>query len=649
MQTPMQTSQDVMPKTHHHAARVIFIVSIVAYVLLAFVSISIFPTINTGLSAFKVFPLLFFGIGALLWIGIGLLSLQRIAAFNANRPLQQRAMIKILAVIAPLLLISLGVIFMVMREPRLPIDILDPQTTDFVAPLSITFGTDTANMYLRTKNKSVTSYTWDFGDGKSTQDTTEPHLTARYERAGIYAVTVTMHVSDGSTEVLTRTITIPKVVFSLDPEKPVIDEPVTLGLSHIFTDPNKEFVKAEWDFDNNGTFDQTTDVPSAVTTYHRVGPATGRVRITYTNNAQIEIVRTFDVVEPVKQPFDATIVTDPVTLLGPAPFGLKARVETAEQIANVTWDFGDRSSTQDGISVAHTYEKVGSFKLTASVRSQTGTTAIATKLVRVTEELELSDLKFEGTPEVNGSKVTGQLPLELNITPRTSKPLISFTWDAPGASDVLSTEKTLKAIYRKEGTYAVELIGVDTSQRVMRKHIDVVVTPPKIDVVITVDPPAPVAPATVKFDASNTFIPDGQEVTGFEWDFGDRQKRLLGSQTEYTFAEPGTYKVTLSVRTLEGSSYQKEVTVVVRAPVQDLCFLPSRDNGPAPLAVAFDVSCSTPDLTDFFWDFGDGTQSDTENPIHTFEEPGQYDVKLEAKNKDGALLERHATITVQGE
>jgi hypothetical protein len=73
MQTPMQTSQDVMPKTHHHAARVIFIVSIVAYVLLAFVSISIFPTINTGLSAFKVFPLLFFGIGALLWIGIGLI------------------------------------------------------------------------------------------------------------------------------------------------------------------------------------------------------------------------------------------------------------------------------------------------------------------------------------------------------------------------------------------------------------------------------------------------------------------------------------------------------------------------------------------------------------------------------------------------
>ena len=71
--------------------------------------------------------------------------------------------------------------------------------------------------------------------------------------------------------------------------------------------------------------------------------------------------------------------------------------------------------------------------------------------------------------------------------------------------------------------------------------------------------------------------------------------------------------------------------------------------GTAPLTVRFiDQSTNSPSL--WLWNFGDGTTVaglDQQNPVHTYQQPGQYTVLLQATNRGGsAQLVKQAFITV---
>ena len=70
-------------------------------------------------------------------------------------------------------------------------------------------------------------------------------------------------------------------------------------------------------------------------------------------------------------------------------------------------------------------------------------------IVRVVDELEIPDLSFSGSPEVDmkTGSIKGEVPLTVNLTPRSSLPLVTYTWEAPEATSVGSTETTLQAIY----------------------------------------------------------------------------------------------------------------------------------------------------------------------------------------------------------
>ena len=67
-------------------------------------------------------------------------------------------------------------------------------------------------------------------------------------------------------------------------------------------------------------------------------------------------------------------------------------------------------------------------------------------------------------------------------------------------------------------------------------------------------------------------------------------------------------------------------------------------SGIAPLTVSFtDVSTGIPDS--WQWNFGDGATSVLQNPVHTYESPGNYVVNLTSSNANGASS-KTATITV---
>jgi glucose/arabinose dehydrogenase len=68
--------------------------------------------------------------------------------------------------------------------------------------------------------------------------------------------------------------------------------------------------------------------------------------------------------------------------------------------------------------------------------------------------------------------------------------------------------------------------------------------------------------------------------------------------------------------------------------------------GSAPVAVSFADASDVPGATAWHWDFGDGASSDERNPVHVFEYPGAYDVRLTVTSPAGSASRQKASAVV---
>jgi PKD repeat protein len=66
-------------------------------------------------------------------------------------------------------------------------------------------------------------------------------------------------------------------------------------------------------------------------------------------------------------------------------------------------------------------------------------------------------------------------------------------------------------------------------------------------------------------------------------------------------------------------------------------------SGQAPLSIQF-TSSSTGQITGYLWDFGDGATSTDANPIHRFEQPGSYAVRLTVNGPGGSSTKQGQVV-----
>jgi PKD repeat protein len=64
------------------------------------------------------------------------------------------------------------------------------------------------------------------------------------------------------------------------------------------------------------------------------------------------------------------------------------------------------------------------------------------------------------------------------------------------------------------------------------------------------------------------------------------------------------------------------------------------------MTVSFDGTSSIGVVTEYLWDFGDGTQNDKATVPHPFTDPGTYTVRLTVKDANGESATTTVTITV---
>jgi len=184
-----------------------------------------------------------------------------------------------------------------------------------------------------------------------------------------------------------------------------------------------------------------------------------------------------------------------------------------------------------------------------------------------------------------------------------------------------SSEQNPEHTYLRRGTYTVALTvknAYGTSTATKKNYIPIGMEP-KAD--FSGSPDSGDAPLTVKFSDRSS----GQ-VTRWNWDFGDGK----GSSEQgpvHTYWSGGNYNVILTASNDYGSSDITKTHYIRVTGDLRTAFAADPASGKAPLAVKFtDRSIGNP--ATWAWDFGDGSNSTGQNPVHVFARTGTYDVRL---------------------
>ncbi|MBN1925871.1 MAG: tandem-95 repeat protein [Prolixibacteraceae bacterium] len=167
------------------------------------------------------------------------------------------------------------------------------------------------------------------------------------------------------------------------------------------------------------------------------------------------------------------------------------------------------------------------------------------------------------------------------------------------------------------------------------------------------------APLTVNFSQTLTdHLSDNYVVSLYDWDFdGDGSiDSIKGANPTYTYDTPGTYSVSLYVRSNDNScdyNFTEAGLIQVSGPIVNFSVTP------AIVCINSEVQFTNestkgpddpadPALDVFSWDFGDGGTSTDEHPFHTYTRDTIFDVSLTVTDQFGcsATLVKDSFINI---
>lgn len=123
----------------------------------------------------------------------------------------------------------------------------------------------------------------------------------------------------------------------------------------------------------------------------------------------------------------------------------------------------------------------------------------------------------------------------------------------------------------------------------------------------------------------------------YQWDFGDGSTGS-GLTASHAFDEPGTYTVTFTASNRGGQASESLTVEAVRPPQPAQITSISATPNPADegTSVQFQSNVQGDSPISYDWSFGDGSSGTGGSPSHTYDEPGEYTVELQASNDVGS-------------
>jgi len=223
----------------------------------------------------------------------------------------------------------------------------------------------------------------------------------------------------------------------------------------------------------------------------------------------------------------------------------------------------------------------------------------------------------------------------------------TFRWNFGG--EATATGQIVSYAFTAGGVYVVTLTVTDAGglTATAQRNVTVSVAGPAT---VNFVPPAPIAGQTATFISTSAAAPN-HRIVSYTWSWGDGSANQTTAATsiQHTYDQAGTYPVTLTVRDDLGQSANVTKAVVVGSGL-----LPVFTQSPGTVSVGqtvfFDASGSSSatgtKITDYLFDFGDGTSQSSSFPTakHEYTLPGAYVVRLTITDEKG----RTASTTTVG-
>lgn len=483
---------------------------------------------------------------------------------------------------------------------------VDPiPVADFPDPVAVCNGN--AVQFNDNSTGSITTYSWDFGDGQFGSGTDPTHI---YPDLGIYNVTLTTLSANGCSATATgiaEVIDGPIPVFTIA-DGPDFCEHELLDITNNSYGPIVSYL---WDFGNGNT--------STVADPDYSYPAYGDFTVSLTVGTADQCFNTLTQeisVHPVPiSSFSSTL----------ACFGETTGFADLTTIPEGTvdgweWNFGDGTIVEYGQSPTHTYTTEGAYDVRLITQSNEG--------CRDTIQLGVF---------VNPTPVVGISALQAcfgdgtdfsNSTVPNDNTIAQWNWNFGDGLNDDSFEPT--HIYAFYGPFTAELTAVSDSGCIGIGTTDLEVYPyPQSAFSFSDDEGC--TPVEIAFSDESTIDPN-YTIGSYEWHFGDGVSSNIQSPL-HTYTSPSIYDVSL-ITTTAGGGCADTLTLLEAMSIYvtpEVNFVHDPTNATM-LDPRIRFTNTTINGVDFLWDFGDGSISTLVEPMNVYPEEGDYLVTLTATN-----------------
>ena len=445
---------------------------------------------------------------------------------------------------------------------------------------------------------SISSYTWSFGNGTSS-NLLNPSLT--YSNSGNYLITLSATSNQSCVSTKTANLVIyPKPVVSFTSTSLNACSP-QYSFVNTSTIASGSISAYTWKFDNTNSSSQTS--PS----YNFPSYGNYTVSLIASSNQGCKD----SAYKPVTvYPFPTVSFTAPSTCLNTAVVFTNASSIPIGSINSYTWDFGD-GHTSNSANASRSYSTSGAYLVSLSAISDENC------VVTVTNNLTIYPMP-NAIIQVNGF-CYGNSSSFVNTSSISSGSLVSFGWNFGDGTGSIATGGN--HAYASTGSYNVSF-SVTSNQNCMSTAMSA----------ITINP-LPVLSFNVSNMClgnitlfSNTSTITSGTISSYSWDFGNGTGSSLKNPS-ITYTATGNYLVSLSA-----SSDQNCVTTttsnVTIHPTPTVSFTASHVCLGDTTTFLNTSSINSGSIITFQWNFGDGGVSGTTVPSHNYVNYGNYLVSL---------------------
>jgi gliding motility-associated-like protein len=471
---------------------------------------------------------------------------------------------------------------------------------------------------------NVSSYYWDLGNG-ATATTNLNSYSYQYSTPGNYkpklVVTDILGCTDTLADIITAKVFGPTAAFT-NPEGTCINTTMNFNDASI-TDGQHGLVEWQWIF-GDGNSQTYSSVPFNHV-YHSAG----------TYNVSLKVKDTFGCYDSITNTA-AVIITDPVASFASADSikcvsnSIQFLNSSAGLELNYVWQFGD-GVTDVIADPVHAFGAEGNYDVQLIVTDKFGckdTTAKIQKVANPIASFNISD-SFSTCP-----------PLLVNITDRSLN-IAKLNWNFGDGG--MSTNDDPSHYYTSPGTYILKLNVEGFGNCIDSSFKTIVIKGPTG--IFDFDPSVICTNGTINFKAS------GKGHNSFIWDFSDGvTNATTDSVVSHVYDNPGFYQPKLILIDTAGCQVPVVTTDTIKVlGVNAKIGLIKNQFCDSINLQFFDSSVIFHDLPSVYnWSFGDGGSSAVANPIHIYNQPGKYQVRLiittQAGCTDSAIISSPVTI-----